>query len=331
MLAALAKWGIAPKFVRSDWRTHNRDAVQGFGPLYGLICHNFGSDVSDDNSLTYLYNGDTSRGMPGPLSQFAITDDGQVWVVGWGTANHTGSIGAPLLALVQKDQAPLDRDVVPTTTFSNKTGVLAVNDNFLGVEMTYGKAPTDAQRASLVRLGAALMDALGTGYTGGSVVGHRECDSQRSDPVGVPMWQLRKQINALLKAGPTGAAPAPAPVAPEGFLMALSDQQQQDIYNRIMGGIPDGKASGRTVNGGATRVLDTADGNSLRLLLNSIATKVGADVDEAALAQQILAGLAPQVADAVRSAASAQPGIDPATVDALSTAVVEKLGAKLSA
>ena len=242
MLAALAKWGIEPKFVRSDWRTHNRDAVQGFGPLYGLICHNFGSDVSDDNSLTYLYNGDTSRGMPGPLSQFAITDDGQVWVVGWGTANHTGSIGAPLLALVQKDQAPLDRDVVPTTTFSNRTGVLAVNDNFLGVEMTYGKAPTDAQRASLALLGAALMDALGTGYTGGSVVGHRECDSQRSDPVGVPMWQLRRDINAALKAGPAGAdtrnpQPTPQPAPQEDDMFTDADRALlQDTLKKADGG-----------------------------------------------------------------------------------------------
>jgi len=220
MLAALKKWGIAPKFQRPDWRTHDRDAAQGWGPIYGFVVHNFGSDGTDANALAYLYNGDTARGMPGPLSQFAITDDGQVWVIGWGTANHTGSIGADLLDLVKRDAAPLDRDFKPSTTFSNRTGVLAVNKNFVGVEMTYGKAPTAAQRKSLTLLGAALMDALGTGYTGGSVIGHRETDTQRSDPVGVPMWQLRRDINALLKAGPSGRTATsadtltPAPVAP---------------------------------------------------------------------------------------------------------------------
>jgi len=215
MLAALAKWGIAPRFYKSDWRTHNRNAVQGWGPINGFIVHNFGSDTSDPNSLAYLYNGDNARGMPGPLSQFAITDDGTVWVIGWGTANHTGSIDPRLHSLVLNDAAPLDADFRPATTFSNNTGTHSINDNYVGVEMTYGKAPTAAQRKSVALLGAALMDALGAGYTGGSVVGHRETDTGRSDPVGIPMWQLRRDINALLKAGATPAAtPPPAPVAP---------------------------------------------------------------------------------------------------------------------
>lgn len=216
MLAALKKWGIAPKFYRDDWRTHNRNAAQGFGPINGFVVHNFGSDTSDPNSLAYLYRGDNARGMPGPLSQFAITDDGTVWIIGWGSANHTGYMEQGLHALVLKDAAPLDRDYRPTTTDS--AGIGRVNPHYLGVEMTYGKAPTAAQRKSVTLLAAALMDALGAGYTGGSVVGHRECTKVRSDPIGVPMWQLRRDVNALLKSGPTemsATPPKPAPTIEE--------------------------------------------------------------------------------------------------------------------
>jgi hypothetical protein len=205
MLAALAKWGITPKFYKPDWRDHNRNAVQGWGPIYGFVVHNFGSDTSDPNSLAYLYNGDLARGMPGPLSQFSITDDGQVWVIGWGTANHCGFMDKDLHALVLKDSAPLDRDFRPDSSDATGGGIGKVNPYYIGVEMTYGAAPTDAQRKSVVLLGAALMDALGPGYTGGSCVGHRECTTARSDPTGVPMWQYRRDVNALLKAGPAGA------------------------------------------------------------------------------------------------------------------------------
>jgi len=220
MLAALKKWGIMPKFYKPDWRTHNRDAQQGWGPINGFVVHNFGSDTSDPNSLAYLYNGDLARRLPGPLSQFAITDDGQVWVIGWGAANHTGFMDKDLHALVLKDAAPLAADFKPDGSGSTpSSGMGAVNPHYVGVEMTYGKAPTAAQRTSVARLGAALMDALGTGYTGGSVVGHRECTTQRSDPVGVPMWQLRRDINALLKAGTVAGSgtstPAPAPSTPK--------------------------------------------------------------------------------------------------------------------
>jgi hypothetical protein len=232
MLAALDKWGIVPKFYKPDWATHNRNAQQGFGPINGFVIHNFGSDTSDPNSLAYLYNGDLARGMPGPLSQFAITDDGTVWVIGWGTANHTGSMAKALHALVVDDKAPLDRDYKPTVRTGDAGSMNGVNPHYLGVEMTYGKAPTSAQRASAVRLAAALMDLLGPGYTGGSVVGHRECTLDRSDPVGVPMGAFRRDVNALLKSGP-GRASSDTTTTPAGDDMPITDADAQKIANAV--------------------------------------------------------------------------------------------------
>lgn len=236
MLAALNKWGITPRFYRDDWRTHNRNAAQGFGPINGFVIHNFGSDASDPNSLAYLSRGDLARGMPGPLSQFAITDDGTVWVIGWGTANHTGSMSRALHALILKDAAPLGADYRPGVRAGDAGSISGVNDNYLGVEMTYGKAPTPAQRKSVTLLAAALMDALGAGYTGGSVIGHRECTVDRSDPVGIPMWQLRRDINALLKSGPTGTAPTPAPAAPEDDMFSDADRATLRAIEQALAG-----------------------------------------------------------------------------------------------
>lgn len=214
MLAALKEWGITYKFYKPDWQSHNRTPQQGWGPLYGFIVHNFASDIPDVSSNQYLYTGDAGRQLPGPLSQFSIDDAGVVWIIGWGAANHTGSIDPRLLALVKADKAPLDRDFVPNVNFKSAGSVKEINDNFLGVEMLYGaKGPTAAQRQTVVRLAACVMDLLGTGYTGGSVVGHRECTTDRSDPQAMKMYEVRKAVNTLLQRGPIGAAPAPRPPA----------------------------------------------------------------------------------------------------------------------
>ena len=217
MLAALKKWGITPRFYKADWQSHNRNSVQTWGRLNGFVVHNFASDIADSSSLDYLYRGDSARQLPGPLSQFAITDDGQVWVIGWGVANHCKSVDNDTHALVLKNAMPRDRDVKPNTNGSESSGWVSGNQHYIGCEMTYGnKGPTAAQRASIVRLAAAMMDMLGGisgGYTGGSVIGHREATTTRSDPQAMPMGPVRTSIDALLKKGP-GAAPAPAPTPP---------------------------------------------------------------------------------------------------------------------
>ena len=227
MLAALRKWGITPRFYRDNWRTHNRgNRGAGWGPVInGLLVHNFASDISDASSLAYLYNGDNARGMPGPLSQFAIDDAGTVWVIGWGRANHGGSGDPGFVDALAYDRLSLTSDYRPKTA-----GSVDMNARTYGVEMLYGKAPTQAQRDSVVRLAAALMDAHG--YAATSVGGHRESTTQRSDPTGFQMGPLRAQVAALLKAGPgsTLSKPVatlpkpsnPKPVPEEDELMAIT-------------------------------------------------------------------------------------------------------------
>lgn len=200
--ANFTKRGVKWRYykTRADALAHNRNTAGnninatpgGWGPIRGLFFHNFASDISDSSSLDYLYRGDSARELPGPLAQFGMEDDGEWVIIGWGAANHASAGDSKVEALARADKMPLDRDCSPNA--ANTKTLLA--PFYLGVEMLYGKAPTDAQRASAVKGGAAIMEVLG--YTGGSVVMHRETHTTRSDPVGFNGYAIRKGINAQL-------------------------------------------------------------------------------------------------------------------------------------
>lgn len=67
--------------------------------------------------------------------------------------------------------------------------------------------------------------------------------------------------------------------------MALTDAQQTALFNRVMGGIPAGSAEQRTgPDGQPARVLDSADGDYLRVIIETqtaaikaLAAALGAD------------------------------------------------------
>lgn len=64
--------------------------------------------------------------------------------------------------------------------------------------------------------------------------------------------------------------PTPTPNNNGGFLMALSDAQQEQMFNRIMGGIPSGSSEGRVnPDGSPARILDSGDGDYLRTVIEA--------------------------------------------------------------
>ena len=247
ILANFEKRGVKYKFykTKADALTHNRNGAGvntnatpgGFGPLYGFVVHNFASDISDANSNNYLYIGDKARGMPGPLVQFSLDDEGCVWVIGWGAATHTGPGDKETVTKVKADQMPLSSDVTPDGSVDSG----AINPFFLGVEMLYGgKGPTTAQRTALIPFVAAVIEVLGTGYSGGSVAMHREFSVQRSDPQFFKGFDIRKAVNAQLskwKAGPV----APTPTVPKDDLDMTPAERAaliNDIKNAVWADIP---------------------------------------------------------------------------------------------
>jgi hypothetical protein len=271
MLAALRKWGITPKFYRDNWRTWNRNAQQGWGPLRGVVIHNYGSSGSDTNQLAYLYRGDgPTSSKPGPLSQFAVTDDGTLWVIGWGTATHSGPGDPKADAKARANSLPLTSEHAPTT-IGTDSGTVRINPHYLGVEQCHGpEGPTPAQRATTVRWAAAMLDMMGgpaDGYGAGSVLMHRELTKNRSDPQDIPKdGVLRREIAAVLKSPPT--------LQEEDDMFTDADRA---LLKAVRAALPAANALTRNAGDGtAPRVLDSGDGYVLAEIARGTRADVGA-------------------------------------------------------
>lgn len=206
VLAQLSKFGIPFKEYK-DWKTHNRNHVGKWGPVHGLMVHHTGSDAKDQREL--LYKG--VNGLPGPLCQFGLSQDGTIHLVGWGRANHAGAGDDDVL------DAVIAEKLIPNDDESNTDG----NARFYGVEVWYsGSHPmTDKQYATLRLLAAAICDFHD--WSEGSVIGHGEWGSPgKWDPgiksgVMMDMDKVRRDIKATLaKEKPEGAPKPPSKPTP---------------------------------------------------------------------------------------------------------------------
>jgi hypothetical protein len=139
-----------------------------------------------------------------------------IWLMGWGTATHSGA-GDPDTVLAAKgNRLPLSSEITPNTT-GTTSGTLRVNPHFFGIEaMHASEGPTAIQKQNTVLLAAALLWLLGgprNGYGAPSVPMHRELTTQRSDPQGTVRGGFRPLIATRLAAGPPSTTP-PVVVAP---------------------------------------------------------------------------------------------------------------------
>lgn len=190
--AALAKYdghGYHLHYV-DGWETRNRgDRGNGWGPVYGFMVHHTGDDAPDSADLNVCIYGRSD--LPGPLVQFGIADDGGVYVIGCGRANHAGLGDSRVLAAV-RDESYDTRP--PAPTLKDWDG----NGSFYGVETFYSgyHVPTPAQYAAMLALSAAICDAQG--WTGKSVIGHGEWVATKWDPGKVDMPSFRYQVDRLM-------------------------------------------------------------------------------------------------------------------------------------
>lgn len=197
LVAALTRWRVP--FRRTDgWRTRNRNHAGPWGPMHGLVVHHTADDALDAADLRLVTRG--RRDLPGPLAQFGCDDEGTVWLVGWGRANHAGG-GDPgvLRAVIGESYGdypprPREHEGSPGSTDGNRS--------FYGVETFYSGAepPTAAARRSLVLLSAAICDHHG--WSAKSVIGHKEWSDQKTDPGHVDMKVFRSTVAQQLRHGP---------------------------------------------------------------------------------------------------------------------------------
>jgi len=268
LLSQLRKWGVRYEEY-GNWRTHNRNHMGAWGPVHGLMVHHTGSDSRDQRALLR----DGVSGLPGPLAQFGLAQDGTVHLIGHGRANHAGAGDPDVLAAVINEsygQRP------PADNQSSVDG----NARFYGVEIWYSGSHkmTDAQYAALRKLSAAICDAHG--WSAKSVIGHGEWGSPgKWDPGHAPgkmmdMSAVRDDIAATLSGQadkPTEPAPdkPSTPATPKEDSMDLRDnlavsQWMKDRWKEDKG-LQDGITVATALSSGYGQARRAADNTDLIL------------------------------------------------------------------
>ncbi|MFJ1698195.1 N-acetylmuramoyl-L-alanine amidase [Streptomyces sp. NPDC088252] len=249
VLAALRAEGVRTVEV-GDWRNRNRNQKGPWGPLNGSIVHH---TVTKGTSSTVAMVRDGYASLPGPLCHGMIAKDGTVHMVGWGRTNHAGGGDPKVLEQVIAESYGT-RPTPPTR--GNSDGVDG-NSRFYGWEcenLGDGKDPwPKAQYDAIVRVQAALCRAHG--WSAKSVIGHLEWSSDKVDPRGFSMQQLRADVAERLKHSASWSPGAPAPTAPPKEKPAAStDSKVTALHTNLLsigeiGTTAKGTASGRVEHG----------------------------------------------------------------------------------
>ncbi|WP_329046954.1 N-acetylmuramoyl-L-alanine amidase [Streptomyces sp. NBC_01422] len=243
VLTALKAEGVRVVEV-GNWRTHNRNSKGPFDQLNGSIVHH---TVTKGTANTVAICRDGYASLPGPLCHGVIAKNGQVHMVGWGRANHAGG-GDPAVLTQVVAESYGTRPTAPTKGNANGTDG---NRHFYGWEcenLGDGKDPWPAaQYDAIVRVQAALCRAHG--WSAKSVIGHLEWSSDKIDPRGFAMPDLRADVAERLKhpaswspgsSTPTTPAPTPgpAPVTPT----PAKETDVPTLITEVQAGGPDLKA-----------------------------------------------------------------------------------------
>lgn len=177
------------------WQSRGRDLRS----VDCVVCHHTASGprTSDAANVRILTHGRPD--LPGPLSQLGLRRDGSLDLIAAGKCNHNGY-----------------------GTWGNQAiGIEAYND---GVGEPWPTVQVDAyQRAC-----AAIAERLSLPTS--RVLGHKETDPRRKiDPAGIDMDGFRAGV-ASLRANPNEPTPDP-----KDWLMALTDEQQMELYGWVKG------------------------------------------------------------------------------------------------
>ncbi|AXH67240.1 LysM-like peptidoglycan-binding protein [Streptomyces phage Wofford] len=202
--AQLKKWGVKYSKYKS-WSSHNRNSKGKWGPVNGFMVHHTGSDGKDQRDL--LYNG--ISGLPGPLCHFGLAQDGTVWLIGWGRANHAGLGDPDVMSAVMNENYGANPPV------DNESSVDG-NARFYGVEIWYSgsHAMSTAQYAALRKLAAAICDFHK--WSEKSVIGHGEWGSPGKWDPGISSGRMMNmaEVRADIKSTLGGKSTTPTPPKP---------------------------------------------------------------------------------------------------------------------
>jgi hypothetical protein len=239
--AAFKKWDVDAEYL-PGFETRGRPASLGWGNVHGIIIHHTADETQSESYVNWLFKSGRSD-LPAPLCHFATNKKGKTWVGALGRANHAGKGSASVFELVKaEDYDGFNKDLKGG---NSKDG----NAVFYGNEVMYrgvdGYKMTDAQYKGVVKFCAALCDFHG--WSALSIIGHREWSSTKIDPGYIKMYQLRKDVQALLNSKKPDATPAPTPVDTGITLKVQTYYVDRDVLNGY--DKPDGKAKKKRERG----------------------------------------------------------------------------------
>ncbi|MFI1869233.1 N-acetylmuramoyl-L-alanine amidase [Streptomyces jumonjinensis] len=185
-LSALRDEGLTVVEVGS-WRTHNRNHVGAWGPVHGVMIHH---TVTQGTANSVALCRDGRSDLPGPLCHGVIAKDGAVHLVGYGRANHAGLGDDDVLNAVIAEQS------LPADNEANTDG----NRHFYGFEcinLGNGADPwPEVQQEAIAKAAAAI--CRHHGWSERSVIGHKEWQPGKIDPLGFSMNSMRDRVQQRL-------------------------------------------------------------------------------------------------------------------------------------
>lgn len=196
---AMKKWKV-PVVWYPGWASRGRPSYLGWSDIKGIIIHHTGSDSQARSYIDWLFTeGRASEGIPAPLAQVMTSMAGKVWVGALGRANHAGKGSTSTYnKVVSENYDGYDKEIAPGPDGMDG------NARYYGNEVMFdgGQSMTDPQYRAVVLWCAAICDHYG--WTALSIIGHREWSARKWDPGHTQMWKLRRDVQALLDAGPGG-------------------------------------------------------------------------------------------------------------------------------
>lgn len=193
----LKKFNVDVEYFGKVWYSRGRPASKGpFRDVYGIIVHHTGGKVYTGSTYSRFLFVEGRRGLPAPLCHAEGRSDGTIVMGAGGRANHAGFGSSDSLASVIKDLVPYSRELDPKVNDNRVDG----NSNFYALEIDYGGSnlgPLPQQIAAAVNWCAAICDFHG--WTGHSVIGHREWTYRKVDPARIQMGKFRKMVSERIK------------------------------------------------------------------------------------------------------------------------------------
>ncbi len=185
-LVSILRGAHIPLVLHEGWRTHNRNKVGPWGPVHGVMLHH---TVTKGLRSTLSEVIEGRPGLPGPLYHGVVDKEGICHMIGWGRANHAGAGDDDVLRAVIAERAPLPPDNEANTDGNR------VFYGFSGINLGDRHDPWPAaQLETLGRVAGAICKAHG--WTKNSVIGHREWQPGKVDPLG-PEGDLMPRLRGI--------------------------------------------------------------------------------------------------------------------------------------